>query len=217
MRVTRWGEYGILCCLYLARRSLASSSLASGNVEEPIGATEIAEQQRIPTQYAQQILHRLRKGNIIKSVRGPKGGFLLVKSPTETNLREILYAAEGKTFELICDADPVFEEECGADHACQLRGVWQDLRHAVDSLLESRTLSFLLTSEDTIRGCHGDATQPTKLGSANNKLGSANNKPGSANNGQGQNSGQRNSPCSSALSTSSANTNLVSPPHRREV
>lgn len=109
MRITRWGEYGILCCMYLARR-LVPPGEASGGAA--VGASEIADQQGIPTQYAQQILHRLRKGGVIKSVRGPHGGFLLNRPPEQINLYEILLAAEGHTFELICENDPIYPETC---------------------------------------------------------------------------------------------------------
>jgi Rrf2 family protein len=109
-----------------------------------VGAAEIAEEQRIPTQYAQQILHRLRKGEIIESVRGPHGGFLLSRPAAEISLREILQAAEGRTFELICDADPVFEQACVMSHNCGLRGVWEELQSTINSFLDGRTLQSLI-------------------------------------------------------------------------
>ncbi|RIL08293.1 MAG: hypothetical protein DCC75_09280 [Proteobacteria bacterium] len=134
MRITRWGEYGILCSLYLARRYGS----------EPIGASEIAEAHLLPLQYAQQILHRLRKGGIINSTRGPHGGFTLSKDPSLINLKEILYAAEGDTFEVICESDPVYPHECSFKVDCGLKFVWRDLKGAVDTLLESRTLAQVL-------------------------------------------------------------------------
>jgi Rrf2 family iron-sulfur cluster assembly transcriptional regulator len=140
MRVTKWGECGILCALYLAQRYDDST----------VGASDIAETQGLDLQYTQQILHRLRKGNVIESVRGPKGGYRLVRSPEKTTLKEILYAAEGDTFQIICDHAPIHPNatspnQCATKETCSLHGVWQDLRTAIDALLEQKTLADLLT------------------------------------------------------------------------
>ena len=140
MRITRWGEYGILCSLYLAKKAKEHGS----SDQAAVGAAEIGETQGIPIQYTQQILQRLRKGDIIKSVRGPHGGYQLSRSPEETNLKDVLNAAEGATFEIICDTNPVYADMCESGRACALRGVWHDLKSAVDALLEQRTLAMLL-------------------------------------------------------------------------
>lgn len=136
MRVTKWGEYGILCSLYLARKQH----------EGPVGASEIADAQQIPLQYAQQILQRLRKGEIIKSARGPKGGYALTRSPELTTLKDILYAAEGDTFEVLCESQPIYNELCDSRN-CGLKTVWVDLKRAVDDLLAQRTLAGVMALE----------------------------------------------------------------------
>lgn len=141
MRVTKWGEFGILCSLYLARKYS----------EGAVGAAEIAERQLIPLQYTQQILQRLRKGKVIQSVRGPHGGYRLARSPEAITLKDILYAAEGATFEIICETKPVYDEQCSADRqpACGLRNVWYELRESIDALLTARTLASLLGNAET--------------------------------------------------------------------
>jgi len=142
MRVTKWGECGILCALHLAK-----------NYGEPaIGAAEIAEAQGIDLPYTQQILHRLRKGDVIESVRGPKGGYKLLRGPAEITLKDILYAVEGDTFQIICENSPLHPEmdepsRCSTRESCGLHGVWQELRTAIDKLLDERTLEDLLKSE----------------------------------------------------------------------
>lgn len=138
MRITKWGEYAILFCIYLAKREKDMP---------PAGATEIGAAYNIPTQYAQQILHRLRKGGLIKSIRGPHGGFKLSKSPTETNLKEILYASEGTTFEVICDNARSKESCSRMGSSCSLKYVWRDLKNSVDLLLEQHTLDSLVEKQ----------------------------------------------------------------------
>jgi len=139
MHVTKWGEYGILCSLFLASRSESSDS---------ISATEIAESQAIPLQYTHQILLRLRRGGIITSERGPKGGFHLRHAPEEINLKQILEASEGDTFEIICDSKPPYGELCGKEHHCALSGLWHELKIAIDNVLESKTLAELLKEHE---------------------------------------------------------------------
>ncbi|MGA1190734.1 MAG: RrF2 family transcriptional regulator [Bdellovibrionota bacterium] len=139
MHVTKWGEYGILCSLFLASKS---------STEESVSALEIAEAQAIPLQYAHQILLRLRRGGIITSERGPKGGFRLSRAPEEINLRELLEASEGQTFEVICESKAPYGELCGKEHHCALSTLWHDLKLAIDQVLESRTLGSLLENHE---------------------------------------------------------------------
>lgn len=142
MRVTKWGECGILCALHLAK----------SYGQTTIGAAEIAESQGIDLPYTQQILHRLRKGAIIESTRGPHGGYKLQRPPSQITLRDILYAVEGDTFQIICDHSPLHPtaehpSRCSTRDSCGLHTVWQDLRQAIDKLLEERTLEDILKSE----------------------------------------------------------------------
>ena len=143
MRITKWGEYGILCCMHIARQSDSTRE----STEKPVGAADIAATQGLPLDYTQQILHRLRKGGVIKSVRGPRGGFMLSKSPSDISLREILHAAEGATFDVICEEEAVHENCCDPQRVCALRGVWQELKGCIDELLSRHSLAALIERE----------------------------------------------------------------------
>ncbi len=139
MRVTKLGECGILCSVYLAQRYGEGS----------VGATDIAQSQGLDLQYTQQILHRLRRGGVIESERGPRGGYHLARPPEAISLKDILYATEGDTFQIICENSPVHPHpdggtQCATRDKCGLHAVWQDLRVAIDKLLEQRTLKDLI-------------------------------------------------------------------------
>ncbi len=136
MRVTQWGEYGIHISTYLGEKFLSGSPVAN--------AAEISEEQGIAIQYAQQILLRLREGGIIESVRGPRGGYRLVREPDDITLYDVLLAAEGGTFEVICETKPLSLERCHGSSTCNLRSVWYGLRAQVDSYLKSLTIKTLL-------------------------------------------------------------------------
>jgi len=143
MRVTKWGECGVLCSLHLARRFS----------ETAVGAIEIAESQGLDLQYTQQVLQRLRKGGLVESERGPRGGYRLARAPEQISLKDILYAAEGDTFQIICDYAPIHPNPdnssmCTTKENCSLHSVWQDLRQAIDTLLEHRSLADLMAQEN---------------------------------------------------------------------
>jgi Rrf2 family cysteine metabolism transcriptional repressor len=139
MRITQWGEYATHFCIYFARHN---SSIHSTN-RTSITATEIAKEHNIDQLYAQQILQRLRKGNLINSIRGAQGGYQLSRDPSEISLKDILSAAEGETFEMICDSKPISETKCAPTGLCSLRGVWRELKTEIDDFLETKLLSEL--------------------------------------------------------------------------
>lgn len=145
MRITKWGECGILCAMHLGHHYDQNS----------IGAVEIAEGQRLDLQYTQQVLQRLRKGGIIESSRGPRGGYRLALPPAEISLKDILYAAEGDTFEIICDYAPLHPQGhegdcCSTKKQCSLHDVWQELRITIDTFLERKTLAELIKSDSEL-------------------------------------------------------------------
>lgn len=135
MRITQWGEYGVHCCVFLAQRERSGLSVANAN--------EIAEAQKIDPLYAQQILQRLRRANLIESTRGPQGGYKLSRPATEISLQDILVAAEGDTFEVICDTKPLNLDRCCESATCNLRTVWYDLKTHVDVFLKAKSLEDL--------------------------------------------------------------------------
>ena len=137
MRITQWGEYGLHFALYLAE--------CHQQGQETVGANEIAESQKIELQYAQQILQRLRRGNIIESVRGPHGGYRLKKPKGDVSIHDIIKAAEGCTFEVICDVRPIYPERCyDPNIVCHLRDFWRELQSRVNEFLSNRQLADLL-------------------------------------------------------------------------
>jgi Rrf2 family transcriptional regulator, iron-sulfur cluster assembly transcription factor len=144
MRITQWGEYGVLCSTFLADKEQSENGT--------VGAMEIAKAHGIALEYAQQILQRLRRGGIIKSVRGPQGGYKLARGAREITLREVLLAAEGDTFEVICDTKPLHLPCCKEESDCGLRELWQGLKKEVDKYLNSYTLADLASSPN--QTCH---------------------------------------------------------------
>jgi Rrf2 family protein len=141
MRITTWAEYGVICALHLARKT----------EKGPVTGREIAAQERLPADYVEQILLRLRRAGVITSTRGARGGYMLAKSPEEISIRSVIHASELETFDLHCLSHPVEEDRCAASHNCSIRPVWVLLQTKIDDVLESVCLADLLQDEPAVR------------------------------------------------------------------
>lgn len=145
MRITTLAEYGVICALHLARRVS----------EGPITGREIAARERLPVDYVEQILLRLRRADIVRSTRGAHGGYALAREADEISIRAVIAASEMTTFDLNCVSHPVGEERCAPSQACSIRPVWQLLQRKIDDVLESIHLSDLLLEEEQVRALVG--------------------------------------------------------------
>jgi Rrf2 family protein len=141
VRVTTLAEYGVICALHLAKRA----------AEGPITGREIAERERLPSDYVEQILLRLRRAGIVRSTRGARGGYALARDPEAISIRDVIEASEMTTFDLHCLTHPVEEERCSSSHNCSIRPVWMLLQRRIDDVLESVHLSDLLLEESEVR------------------------------------------------------------------
>jgi Rrf2 family protein len=141
VRITTWAEYGLICALHLARRAS----------EGPVTGREIAAKERLPGDYVEQIMLRLRRAEIVRSTRGARGGYVLARPATEITVRDVIHASELATFELHCVSHPVEEARCSAAHDCSIRPVWQMLQQKIDDVLDSVRLSDLLADESVVR------------------------------------------------------------------
>lgn len=160
MRITTLAEYGVICALHLARRAS----------EGPVTGRDIAARERLPVDYVEQILLRLRRADIVRSTRGARGGYELAHSADTISIRAVIAASEQTTFDLHCVSHPVEEERCSAAHACSIRPVWQLLQRKIDDVLEGIRLSDLLHEESEVRALVG-LPERTPDSSATSSLG----------------------------------------------
>jgi Rrf2 family protein len=141
VRITTLAEYGVICALHLARRV----------AEGPITGREIAEAERLPADYVEQILLRMRRSGIVQSTRGARGGYALARPAEQISIRDVIEASETTTFDLHCISHPVEEERCSSAHTCSIRPVWVLLQRKIDDVLEGVRLSDLLAEEGEVR------------------------------------------------------------------
>jgi Rrf2 family protein len=148
VRITTLAEYGVICALHLARRA----------DEGPITGRELAELERLPSDYVEQILLRLRRAGIVRSTRGARGGYALAREAEQISIRDVMEASETTTFDLHCVSHPVGEERCSSSQTCSIRPVWLLLQRKIDDVLESVRLSDLLAEEGEVRSRVGLVT-----------------------------------------------------------
>ena len=141
MRITTWAEYGLICALHLARRAN----------QGPITGRQVAAQERLPGDYVEQILLRMRRAGIVRSTRGAHGGYSLALPAEEISVRAVIAASELTTFDLHCVSHPVETARCSASEGCSIRPVWMMLQQRIDDVLESVHLSDLLAEEGVVR------------------------------------------------------------------
>jgi Rrf2 family protein len=141
VRITTQAEYGLICALHLARRIQ----------DAPVTGREIAAGERLPADYVEQIMLKLRRAEIVKSTRGAHGGYRLARPAEQISVKDVMNASEHSTFDVHCGSHPVEEERCSSSHDCSIRPVWVLLQRRIDEVLAGVRLSDLLLQESEVR------------------------------------------------------------------
>jgi Rrf2 family protein len=111
--------------------------------DEPVSSKQIYEKEGIPIAFLEQILVRLRRKGLIKSVRGKKGGYVLAKSPKEISVFDVINVMEGP-YGIVKCLVPGGEVECLFSLTdCALKDVWNTVQAEVISILKKITIEDL--------------------------------------------------------------------------
>src|SRR2546427_8986681 len=142
MRLSAQEEYGLRCLLQVAR--------------EPEGALttpQLAEREGLSTAHVHKLMRLLRRGGLVKSVRGRNGGYQLARPADQINVGSVL-AALGESFYPadFCEEHKGVERTCVRNSDCSIRSLWIAVDQAVQRALESTKLSDLLRSEPEMAG-----------------------------------------------------------------
>ena len=133
-----------------ALRSLLFLAEQSGGV--PVQLSRIAETQRVPPKYLELIMLDLKKAGLVKSSRGPRGGYQLAKSAAMISFGEIVRTMEGPIALVSC-ASVNFYAPCGDCHdeaTCAIRRAFTILRDQSTSVLDGITLAQGAAWEDRL-------------------------------------------------------------------
>ena len=122
-----------------ATRALLELALRPG--DNPATLKDIAQRQQISIRNLEHLITPLVAAGIVRSMRGPKGGISLARSPQEIRLSEVIQLLEGSTAPVECLDNPA---RCARSATCVTRDVWGELRKAMDNVLGSTTIADLV-------------------------------------------------------------------------
>ena len=133
MKLTTRGRYAVM----------AMADLASFRDKGPISLTDISLRQNISLAYLEQIFIKLKKNNLVKSVRGAKGGYVLELSPEEIRISNIIAAVDEEVKMLNCKK----ESKRGCNNKstkCITHNLWDQLDQHINSFFEKVKLQDLV-------------------------------------------------------------------------
>ncbi|GAV31870.1 predicted transcriptional regulator [Coriobacteriaceae bacterium EMTCatB1] len=136
MQITTKSEYALLALIELAESSDGA----------PVSLRRIAEVRGLPEPFLEQVFAALKRADIVRAVRGRRGGFQLARPAEQVTALDVVEAVEGPVRPTTCDA-PV----CPASGECPAVPVWDRVTKAMHDALASFTLAELVAHDHTHR------------------------------------------------------------------
>lgn len=138
MKLSTKVRYGVRAIFDLAYHCAGGS----GQVKD------IAERQNVSPRYLEQIFHRLKKSGIVKSVRGPKGGYILAKNPSKITIGDIYRATEGPFTLVPCKKK---NNLCEKNKDCVTQPVWDMMTKKVEKVFDRVTIAKLCEIAESLK------------------------------------------------------------------
>ncbi|NJD91475.1 MAG: Rrf2 family transcriptional regulator [Geobacter sp.] len=133
MRLSTKSRYGL--------RAIFDIAYHCGNQSCQI--QDISRRQNISQRYLEQIFQSLKKAGILRSKRGPQGGYILAKDLQEITVRDIINATEGDLLLVECATSGRKRKPCVIDGVCATQTVWEEAAHILDKFFATLTLQDL--------------------------------------------------------------------------
>ncbi|MFH1112975.1 MAG: RrF2 family transcriptional regulator [Pseudomonadota bacterium] len=134
MRITTTSRYGV--------RALFDVAYHGGG--QPTQIKDISRRQKISQRYLEQIFNKLLKAGLLKSRRGPRGGYMLARDPSEITVGEIIFAAQGPIVPVRClSQEQCSEHDCEIFDGCITRHVWKETQRLLVDYYNSVTIGEL--------------------------------------------------------------------------
>jgi Rrf2 family protein len=133
MKLSTKSRYGL--------RALFDIAYNSGNL--PAQIQDISRRQDISPRYLEQIFQSLKKMGILKSKRGPQGGYYLTKSPDEITVKDIIHATEGGMVLVDCVSGKRKKKSCTFEGCCVTQSIWEEATAKLNDYFATLTLKSL--------------------------------------------------------------------------
>ena len=142
MQLSSKGRYAVMAMADLADEAARLYEQKASVPPTPL--VLIAERQAISQAFLEQIFMKLRRAGLVKSSRGPGGGYVLSREASEITILEIMEAVEEPVQMTRCSLETV--GGCVAGHRCLTHGLWQDLGLHIKSFLRQTSLADVISS-----------------------------------------------------------------------
>ena len=140
MKLTSKGRYAVMALVDLARFD---------NIN-PVSLRDISLRQGISLDYLEQIFSKLKRNNIVKSIRGTQGGYILNKNPNDIKLTNIFYAVDENIKTVQCKKES--KKGCnGKATKCITHDLWDELETHINSFFENKSLEDLINNKRETR------------------------------------------------------------------
>ena len=150
MKLSTKGRYAVM----------AMVDIAANSDGKPIALADVAERQEISLSYLEQLFGKLRRGGLVKSVRGPGGGYLLARTPADTRIADIILAVDEPIKATRCT--PGSPAGCKSNKTrCLTHDLWEELGNKIFLYLNAVSLADVVerrvlgTSGEVYRRDHG--------------------------------------------------------------
>lgn len=108
-----------------------------------MAAAHISNEHNIPRRYLEQILSTLRQSGLVEAIRGPKGGYRLARTPSQTTVADVVKAVEGDMPPTLCSMPEMRSDNCRTHTGCISRRLCYDLETSLMRVLDGTTLEDL--------------------------------------------------------------------------
>jgi Rrf2 family cysteine metabolism transcriptional repressor len=133
LKLSTKGRYGVK----------AMVDLAIHYSDEPSSIKSISERQNISEYYLEQLFSNLRKSNLVKSIRGAQGGYILNREPKDITVADIMKVLEGP-IEISDCVDENNENSCSNMDCCATRLLWSRIKESIEQVMKSTTLQDMV-------------------------------------------------------------------------
>jgi Rrf2 family iron-sulfur cluster assembly transcriptional regulator len=137
MRLTTKGRYGVRAVL----------NLATHDQQRPISISQIAREEDLSPEFLEQIFFKLKKAGVIRSIRGPKGGFVLKWKPADVTIKSILDAVGESINPTPCTNGS--SEPCPREKECAMVPVWNGFHELIAEHLDSISIKDIIENQKT--------------------------------------------------------------------
>lgn len=152
MNLTRKGEYAL--------RSLIKLGIAQEFGRTHLSVSELAQSEKLPLKFLEQVLFALRGGGLIETKRGKYGGYFLAKPMAEVKIGDVVRLIDGKLAPISCASLTEYEKcSCPDEDHCGLRMLMIDVRNAISNILDRYSLADVVNV--TVRKINRTGFEPS--------------------------------------------------------